>query len=123
LQLLQNIAATVDDKVEAIVPSSASRVFGMTALYRTDAHTKVDDLIEREQLKVSGLATELETKIIDIEELRAIDPELDSVRNLNSPEHYLRFLSEKGFTCPPEIEQQLNLRSDETTNLSKTQND
>lgn len=123
LQLLQSIAGSVDDDTEAIVPASASRIFGMTALYRTASHPKIDSLIEQGQLRVTGLATQLETKIVDIDELKAIDPPLDSVRNLNSPEHYLRFLSEKGFACPPEIEQQLNLRTDETNHLTKTQND
>ena len=106
---LLSIANSVDDDIEAIIPRSEQRVFGMTAMYRTDTHSKVDALIERNQLKVSGLASELKSKMIDIDILRQVDSQLDSVRNLNLPSQYLDFLREKGFSCPPEIQQQLSL--------------
>ncbi len=119
LQVLQNSAATVDDSIEALIPQSATRIYGMTALYRPSVHKKVDALIERGSLKVSGLATELNAKMLELEDLSAVDPALDSVRNLNSPDHYMEFLREKGFDCPPEIKQRLHLGSQEFDNNTK----
>lgn len=106
---LKSLAEAAEEGVEAIIPCSENRIFGMTAMYRSDTHTKVDSLIERAQLRVSGLATELHSTMVDIELFRRLDPQLDSVRNLNLPSQYLRFLEERGFPCPPEIKQRLSL--------------
>ena len=97
------------DETEAVIPASTSRVFGMTAMYRCDIYPKINAMIENRQLRVSELLSELESVQIDLDELRKVDPKLDSIRNLNSPAQYFEFLREKGFLCPPEIEQQLNL--------------
>lgn len=94
--------------LEAVIPLSGSRVFGMTALYRCSIHEKIETMLSRNRLRVSELSSELKAKTIDLDELRKVDPKLDSVRNLNSPEQYFRFLEEKGFDCPPEIEAKLN---------------
>lgn len=119
LQLLQKSVVSVDNDIEALVPASQSRIFGLTAFYRPRIHEKIDSLIEQNQLKVSGLATTLNSQMVDIGELKAVDPELDSLRNLNLPSHYIKFLREKGFDCPPEIEQQLNLRPEDKSIESK----
>lgn len=94
-------------KIEAAMPASPERIFGMTAIYRCDVASKVAGLIQRRQLRVSGLATELNTKRISLEEIRKADPKLDSMKNLNSPQDYLGFLRECGFDCPAEIEEKL----------------
>lgn len=100
-------------KIEAAMPASPERIFGMTAIYRCDVASKVAGLIQRRQLRVSGLATELNTKRISLEEIRKADPKLDSMKNLNSPQDYLGFLRERGFDCPAEIEEKL-VQSEET---------
>lgn len=109
---LQSRAEVAEHGVEAVIPRSEKRIFGMTAMYKSSVHSQIDSLIEAAQLKVSGLATELNATMIDIETLRQLDPQFDSVRNLNLPSQYLRFLEEKGFPCPPEIRQRLSLGSD-----------
>ena len=90
------------------MPTSSQRIYGMTAIYRCSVVSKVAAMVERRQLRVSDLATELNTKRISLEEIRKADPDLDSMKNLNSPSQYLEFLRRRGFDCPPEVEQQLH---------------
>ena len=108
LGVLQNSIDEIDSpEVEAAMPTSPKRIFGMTAIYRCDVVAKIADMIERRQLRVSDLATELKTQRISVEEIRKADPELDSMKNLNSPSDYLDFLRQRGFDCPAEIEELL----------------
>jgi len=108
LGVLQNALDEIESpNVEAAMPTSPNRIFGMTAIYRCSVFSKVADMVERRQLRVSDLATELNTKRISLEQVRQADPELDSMKNLNSPSDYLEFLRQRGFDCPAEIEELL----------------
>jgi len=108
LGLLQNALRDTDaSDFEAAMPTSPKRIFGMTAIYQCAVVSTVAAMIEKRQLRVSDLATELKTKRISVEEIRKADPELDSMKNLNSPSDYLDFLRQRGFDCPAEIEQLL----------------
>lgn len=109
LRILQNSIKDIDSpNFEAAMPTSSQRIYGMTAIYRCSVVSKVAAMVERRQLRVSDLATELNTKRISLEEIRKADPDLDSMKNLNSPSQYLEFLRRRGFDCPPEVEQQLH---------------
>ena len=44
---------------------------------------------------------------IDAEELRVVDPELDTLTNVNSAEDYFRLLKRFGQQCPEELLQRL----------------
>lgn len=108
LGVLQKALDDIDSPdIEAAMPTSPERIFGMTAIYRCSVVAKVAAMIERGDLRVSNLATELNTKRISVEEIRKADPKLDSMKNLNSPSDYLGFLRQRGFDCPADIEAQL----------------
>ena len=51
-------------------------------------------------------------------ELRAVDPHLDTLKNLNRPEDYLAALAEAGFTAPPEVLEPLTAREARTNECS-----
>ena len=123
LEVLQNAIENGASDIEAVIPIRGERYFGMTALYRCDAHQKIVPMIEKGQLRVSYLATHLNSVLIDIEKVQEADPQLDSIRNLNSPNQYVEFLREKGFECLPDFQQQLNLLSDDPIENSKQSND
>ncbi len=109
LKILQSSLEDIDSPdIEAAMPTSKNRIYGMTAIYRCSVLPKIAAMIDRRQLRVSDLATELNTKRISLEEIRKADPELDSMKNLNSPSQYLDFLRRRGFDCPPEVEEQLH---------------
>ena len=100
--LYQNIG-----KYPAIVPVDGNRVFGMTAIYRTSLHHAIDQRINAGQLRVSELADAVGAKKIPVESLIEIDPNLDSLTNINSTQDYLELLKRFGLACPPQLERKL----------------
>ena len=94
---------------EAAIPVIDGRVFGMTAIYRTDIHFKIHQLIEQRRLKVSLLATELNTNQINQSQFKACDPDLNTLRNINFPEDYVEYLESVGEPCPTELKQQFGI--------------
>ena len=93
----------------AIVPVQGDRVFGMTAIYRTDQHVEIDDRIKSNQLRVSDLAAALDARCIKADELRKADPDLDSLTNINSVDDYRILLDRLGLECPPELAKAIGL--------------
>jgi hypothetical protein len=45
------------------------------------------------------LIEQSDAKIVDVAELRAVDPELNSLRNANNPEDYRQALRDAGYPC------------------------
>jgi len=88
---------------QAVVPIENSRVFGMTAIYQTELHQAIEQRIANEQLRVSDLASAFATNRIDVESLKVIDPELDSLTNVNSAVDYLELLNRFGLECPEQF--------------------
>ena len=93
----------------AVVPLQGDRVFGMTAIYRTRFHVEIGNRIKANQLRVSELATALDARCIDSETLRKIDPDLDSLTNINSVDDYRNLLKRLGLECPPELAKAIGL--------------
>ena len=52
------------------------------------SHTEIAQMIEQNDLRVSNLAERFGAKRILVDELRAIDPELDSLINVNRVDDY-----------------------------------
>lgn len=93
----------------AIVPVQGDRVFGMTAIYRTQFHVEIGERIKANNLRVSELATAFEANCIDAAQLREVDPNLDSLTNINSVDDYRSLLKRLGLRCPPELAQAIGL--------------
>jgi molybdopterin-guanine dinucleotide biosynthesis protein A len=49
------------------------------------------------------IAVEVHTRRVPVEELRSLDPELNTLANLNHPEDYVRALAAEGLTPDPEF--------------------
>ena len=94
---------------EAVIPVIGQRVFGMTAVYRTNVHEKVESLVRDGQLRVSHLVRVLKTRIIDGDAIRSVDEELKSLENINHPQEYLEVLRSTGAECPADLRKQLGL--------------
>lgn len=92
---------------EAVVPVSEERIFGMTAIYQTKLHEKIDQRIQSGQLRVSELATSFQTRQIAVDSLREIDSELDSMTNINSAIDYFNLLKRFGLELSPELQTRL----------------
>ena len=95
-------------RFEAVVPVRGKRTFGLTALYRPSALERIEQMVSSGRLKVALLATELNANRISIDSLRNVDPELDSITNINSIEDYADLLKRFSQPLPPEIQAKID---------------
>ena len=106
--LIDHLLGVVGDR-QAAVPVEGNRVFGMTAIYRTDLHELIGERINSGQLRVSELAAAVDAIQPDMEGMKQIDPQLDSMTNINTAQDYRRLLDRFGLDCPPELAKRINL--------------
>lgn len=76
----------IDPKADIIIPSTDSGFEPMFAVYKKSCLPAMVWQLERELLKIQGLFRKLRVKAVAEAELRAIDPELISFFNVNTPE-------------------------------------
>jgi len=70
----------------------------LSAIYRRDILPQVESLLERDRLRPVFLFEAVRTRRVLPEEMIAADPELRTLRNLNTPADYEKALSEAGFS-------------------------
>lgn len=92
LQQLDMFSGDSRDQPRAIVPVAGNRIYGMTAIYQTSLHGLVATRIEDGLLRVSDLAAACFAHLVDVESLKVVDPELDSLTNINQWEDYENLL-------------------------------
>lgn len=87
------------------VARAGGRLHPLTAVYRTSLHALVRDLLERDVRRMTSLFDRARTRFVDEPDLladaavREADPDLWSLRNINTPEDYESALRDAG--CPP----------------------
>lgn len=86
-KLIELLAQRIGDH-QAIVPVDGDRVYGMTAVYRTDIADEIERLIEKRELRVKFLAEHFDTLTINLQTLAEVDPELNSLMNINRQEDF-----------------------------------
>jgi len=69
----------------------------LSAVYRRDTLPSVESLLERDQLRPVFLFDSVRTRRVQAEEMATADPELRTLRNLNTPEDYAKALADSGF--------------------------
>ena len=79
------------------MPSGGQYHHPLAAVYRTDLEETVRGLISAGRMRPLFLVDECDAKLVDVETLRSVDPELDSLRNTNTPEDYQSALARAGF--------------------------
>jgi molybdopterin-guanine dinucleotide biosynthesis protein A len=83
---------------DAAVPLIAGRLHPLTAVYRPRSCVpQIAKLLAADRLRVTDLFALVNTRLIDEASLREIDPELTSVRNMNTPDEYQAALREAGY--------------------------
>jgi molybdopterin-guanine dinucleotide biosynthesis protein A len=93
---------------EAAVPVEEQFVQPLAAVYRRRVIPVIEDLIAQDRMRPAFLFDRVSTNRVPAESLRVVDPQLQSLANLNRPEDYLAALAAAGFACPEEIRQRLN---------------
>lgn len=91
---------------EAVVPfdPESDRVFGMTAIYRTELHERIAGLIQEKRLRVSELSKAFKCQLVPLADLRQIDPELKSLLNINRLEDYRELLENESLPVPKKFQ-------------------
>ncbi|HEV7998661.1 MAG TPA: molybdenum cofactor guanylyltransferase [Planctomycetaceae bacterium] len=83
---------------EMAVPRGADYYHPLAAVYRTMLEARVRGLIAEGRLRSQLLVQASDVSAVDLADLRAVDPELDSLRNVNTPEEYEAALRSAGFS-------------------------
>ncbi|AMV28189.1 Molybdenum cofactor guanylyltransferase [Gemmata sp. SH-PL17] len=74
--------------LRATVPRVGGFLHPLAAAYRMEVAQVVRAMLTEGQLRATDLFDRVPTRVIEPEELTDVDPELASLRNLNSPEDY-----------------------------------
>ena len=88
--LIQRLLDTVTRKADIVIPSTAAGYEPMFAVYKKTCLPAMVWQLERELLKIQGLFRKVRVKTIEEADLRAVDPELVSFFNINTPEDLVR---------------------------------
>jgi molybdopterin-guanine dinucleotide biosynthesis protein A len=72
-------------------------------VYRTRVEPAVRELIAAGRLRPFFLLERGKANEVDVEEMRQVDPQLQSLRNTNTPEEYAAVLREAGLEVPVDL--------------------
>jgi molybdopterin-guanine dinucleotide biosynthesis protein A len=72
----------------ACVPHDGVRFYPLSAVYRIDALAAARQRIEAKRTRLLDLFDVLPTRVVPVDALRDVDAELDSLRNVNTPQEY-----------------------------------
>jgi molybdenum cofactor guanylyltransferase len=87
----------LSDGYDLVVPFAGGYHHPLAALYRRRAVLPaIESLLGEDCLRLSLLIDAVKTRVVDVSEMRAVDPELQTLRNLNSLEDYERALRDLG---------------------------
>ena len=93
---------------DAVVPRDGDRIYGMTAIYRTSAHTEIEGIYASGvSRRVSALQAAINARSVPLEDLKDVDPDLESFNNINTVDAYFGFLKRHRMTCPTELADRL----------------
>jgi molybdopterin-guanine dinucleotide biosynthesis protein A len=77
---------------EAVVPRPVKEPEGVCALYLRELATRIAPLLEAGERSIKSLLDRSAVRYVASDELRAVDPELRSFRNINTPADYESWL-------------------------------
>jgi molybdopterin-guanine dinucleotide biosynthesis protein A len=92
-QLIRSLFAALEAHAAAI-PRFDHRWHPLTAVYRLAVRAEVDARLANRQLKLQDFAAAIQPVAVGEGQLRAADPALASLRNVNTPEDYRAALAE-----------------------------
>lgn len=82
---------------DLVLPVEHDRMHPLAALYRArPTRLAVGAMLVEGERRLSGLEARLNTRKVEVETMRAVDPGLKTLRNLNTPEDYDRAIGDPG---------------------------
>jgi molybdopterin-guanine dinucleotide biosynthesis protein A len=82
------------------IPREAAYYHPLAAVYRTSLEPTVRELLAENRLRPFFLIERCRANIVDGDDLRRVDPDLRSLRNVNHPEDYKQALKDAGYGPP-----------------------
>jgi molybdopterin-guanine dinucleotide biosynthesis protein A len=93
----------LSDGFDLVIPFVGGFHHPLAALYRPSAVLPaIDSLLRTDRLRPVFLLEAVKTRVVEESEVRAVDPGLQTLRNLNFPEDYQRALRDAGFSVEGE---------------------
>ena len=93
---------------DLVIPRDGKFHHPLAAVYRTELEDNVRALIAADRMRPVFLVEEANSREIPIDELRSVDPELQSLQNTNTPEAYAAALTMAGFATTTQFHQSEN---------------
>lgn len=81
---------------QIVVPTEGDYHHPLSAVYRTGVLPQIERLLEADRLRPIYLFDEVDTLEIPVDQLRDVDPKLDTLENINRPEQYRAALRRAG---------------------------
>jgi molybdopterin-guanine dinucleotide biosynthesis protein A len=73
---------------DVVVPVEGRFHHPLAAVYRTRIVDTIARLLARNELRMNGFYTIVSTRYVEVDMLRDVDPDLESLLNTNRPEDY-----------------------------------
>jgi molybdopterin-guanine dinucleotide biosynthesis protein A len=89
---------------QIVVPYDGEYHHPLAAVYRPNILAEIQGLLAAERLRPRFLFDLVSTREIPVDELRVVDPQLLSLKNLNCPEDYLSALQAAGIATSSDAE-------------------
>ena len=83
-------------EADITMPYVDGRLHPLAAIYRVSVLPPIQDMLDTGAFRLTMLAERCDCRRLSAPELRGVDPELDSLRNINTPEEYERALGVAG---------------------------
>jgi molybdopterin-guanine dinucleotide biosynthesis protein A len=93
---VRHLSESLGDHICA-VPLIGGRLQPLAAIYRMQALPHIDALLASESARPHALFDRVATRFVSERDLQPIDPAFETLRNINSPEHYRQALADAGF--------------------------
>jgi len=82
---------------DATIPYDAEHLHALTAVYRPQIISEIDKLLASGQSSMRAIVSAIRAHRVPTEQFRAVDPELHSLKNVNSELEYSAALEQAGF--------------------------
>lgn len=91
------LVAMLDD-FDAVIPEVGGKLQPLHAVYRKRCASAIESLAARGEKRLTASASAINARKVGEEEIRKIDPQLNSFFNVNTPEDYRRALELAGLS-------------------------
>lgn len=105
-EFVSYVLQQLSEDFDAAVPTDQHRHW-LCAAYRTSIRSRVDSMLKAGERKMGALLSAINVKELSVDVLRTIDPDLDSLRNVNHANDYFEALHTQGLVAPAEIVRRL----------------